>query len=337
MRLGFPVRILDRPGLRAYDTRRPANLPHLSISLAHLRDVFAYLAAIDVQFYRLASDLAPFSTHPDLPQFHHQLDECVAELRAIGTLAREQQVRLTMHAPLHVQLGTPDPLLAARSCTELQHLAALLDAMELDRDAVIVVHVGGGYGQIDAAMGRWITRWERLHENVQRRLVLEHEDDGASLGVALRIHAATGVPLVFDYLHFALNNPERWTVAEGVAVALATWPHDRTPKIHFSSPRTELRAVERVDAETGQRHWLLGPPRPGHHADFLNWSEFAQFVQTVRETRDFDVMLEAKASDAALRRLRHDLQYYAPETAELLGIRRRLAVPVVAAEQMHGR
>lgn len=320
MRLGFPVRVLGRRGLRAYDTRRPASAPHLSVSLAHLRDVFAYLAAADIHFYRLASDLAPFSTHPALPEFHHQLEACAPELAAVGTLARQQRVRLSIHAPLHVQLGSDDPLIAERACTELQHLATLLNAMQLDPDAVIVVHVGGGYGQADAAMGRWISRWERLHETTRRRVVLEHEDEGASLGVALRIHAATGVPLVFDHLHFALNNPERWSVAEGLAVALATWPHDRTPKVHFASPRTELRAVERVDVATGKRRWLLSPPRPGHHADFLHVWEFAQFVQQAAQTRDFDVMLEAKAGDLALLRLRHDLARYVPETAALLAL-----------------
>jgi UV DNA damage endonuclease len=133
--------------------------------------------------------------------------------------------------------------------------------------------------------------------------------------VALRIHAATGVPLVFDYLHYCLNNPERWSLAEALAVALATWPYDRTPKVHFSSPRTELRAVERDDLDTGRRRWLLSPPRPGHHADFLNPWEFAAFVQAAAGVRDFDVMLEAKAADLALLRLRHDLQRYAPQLA----------------------
>lgn len=320
MRLGFPVRVLGRRGLRTYDTRRPEHMPHLSVSLAHLRDVFAYLASKQIRFYRLSSDLAPYSTRPDLPGFHHQLDECLPELAAIGAIAQEQGLRLSFHAPLHVQLGAEEPAVAARACTELHHLATMLDLMTLDQDAVIVVHVGGDYGDTDAAVNRWLRCWDHLHEFVQRRLVLEHSDIGASLGVALRIHASTGVPLVFDHLHFLLNNPERWSVAEGLAVALATWPLDRVPKVHFSSPRTELRAVERPDPKTGKQRWVLSPPRPGHHADFLNPWEFAHFVQAAADVRDFDVMLEAKACDLALLRLRQDLVRYAPETAAMLAI-----------------
>ena len=319
MRLGVPTRILGRRGLRAYDTRRPESAPHLSVSLAHLRDVFAYLADINVSFYRLSSDLAPYSTQPTLPQFHHQIETCTAELAAVGALARAQGLRLSMHAPLHVQLATQDLTTAQRSVELLELLTTLLDAMQLDTDAVIVVHVGGVShdipGSVDGAISRWVARFERLPGQVQRRLVLEHEDTGASLGVALRIHAATGVPLIFDYLHFRLNNPERWSMAEALAVALATWPHDRMPKTHFSSPRTELRAVERDDPVTGRSRWHLSPPRPGHHADFLNPWEFAAFVDAALAVRDFDVMLEAKASDMALLRLRQDLQRFVPHIA----------------------
>ncbi len=54
MRLGFSVRVLGKPGLRGYDGRRAANSPHLSVSLAHLRDVLSYLEASRIGMYRMA-------------------------------------------------------------------------------------------------------------------------------------------------------------------------------------------------------------------------------------------------------------------------------------------
>ena len=63
---------------------------------------------------------------------------------------------------------------------------------------------------------------------------------------------------------------------------------------------------------------MLSPPRPGHHADYLNPWEFAHFVQAGAGLRDFDVLLEAKAGDLALLRLRADLQRYAPTVCRLL-------------------
>lgn len=79
-----------------------------------------------------------------------------------------------------------------------------------------------------------------------------------------------------------------------------------------------MRAVQRLDEMQGRRRWVLSPPRPGHHADFLNPWEFAGFATAGAGLRDFDVMLEAKAGDLALLRLRDDLARYVPDAYALL-------------------
>jgi UV DNA damage endonuclease len=318
MRLGFGVRVLGKPGLRAYDGRRAHNAPHLSVSLAHLRDVFRYLESVGITMYRMAPDLAPYATHPDWPALHDQLAECHDDLRAIGALAQAQGLRLSFHAPSHVALASSDPLIVERSVALLGVLAGLLDSMEQGPEAVIVVHSGGLAGGYDAAISRWVYAWDMLPPVVRRRLVLEHGDEGLTLPAALRLHAATGVPIVFDYLHFLMHNPERWDVADALEYALATWPDGVRPKTHFASPRTEMRAVQRLDETTGRRRWVLSAPRAGHHADFLHPWEFARFAVTSAGLRDFDVMLEAKAGDLALLRLRDDLARYAPDAYALL-------------------
>jgi UV DNA damage endonuclease len=100
--------------------------------------------------------------------------------------------------------------------------------------------------------------------------------------------------------------------------ALATWPAHVRPKTHFSSPRTELHATSTLDERSGRRRWTLAPPRAGHHSDYINPWEFGHFLRCGHGLRDFDVMLEAKASDLALLRLRDDLQRYLPEFAPLV-------------------
>jgi UV DNA damage endonuclease len=57
------------------------------------------------------------------------------------------------------------------------------------------------------------------------------------------------------------------------------------------------------------------PPRHGQHADYIQPFEFADFVVAARGQPPFDVMLEAKAADLALLRLREDLRRFAPELA----------------------
>lgn len=98
-----------------------------------------------------------------------------------------------------------------------------------------------------------------------------------------------------------------------MALALDTWPADVTPKVHFSSPSTAMRTVEHTDPRTGGRRLVLRPPRPTQHADFIDPFAFITFLRQGQGLRDFDVMLEAKAKDLALLRLRDEVRRFAPE------------------------
>src|SRR5512142_341135 len=109
MRLGFVAKSVARPELKSHDSRRWQNSPHLSVSLAYLRDVFGYLTSAGISMYRMSSDLAPYATHPGLPQFHNQVAECAAELAGLGLLARDLGLRLSFHAVAATVINSPDP------------------------------------------------------------------------------------------------------------------------------------------------------------------------------------------------------------------------------------
>ena len=88
LRLGFPVKVMGKPGLKSNDTRRWQKNPHLKTSLEYVSEILDYLARHKIGMYRLSSDLAPYATHPDMPQFHAMVAESDAELRAIGAKAK---------------------------------------------------------------------------------------------------------------------------------------------------------------------------------------------------------------------------------------------------------
>jgi UV DNA damage endonuclease len=94
-----------------------------------------------------------------------------------------------------------------------------------------------------------------------------------------------------------------------LALALATWPRAVRPKIHFSTQRTEAHLFPE---RAGQARRVLAPAL-GQHADYINPFEFAALVGAARGLQPFDVMLEAKAADLALLRLRDDLKRVAPQ------------------------
>ena len=339
-RLGFPVKVMMRPDLKSNDTRRWQAGPHLRTSLEHLDAILDHCAKHRIAMYRMSSDLAPYATHPDMPQFHGMVKESAAELRAVGAKARALGVRLSFHPSQYVVLNSPDPELVRKSAWDLLSQAEILDAMELGPEAVMVIHVGGTYGDREASNARWVETWHTLPEPVRRRLVLEHDDIRFSADDVLWINGHTGVPLIFDHQHFLCLNPSGRDMMGTVTAFLRTWPDGVRPKIHFSSPRTELRELKRavkppkaaakkakVGAKAGARPAKkarkfttvqIAPVWTGH-ADYIHPFEFMGFMRAAASLH-FDVMLEAKVKDMALLRLRPDMLRYAPDVAAQFGL-----------------
>jgi UV DNA damage endonuclease len=318
-RLGFPVKILGQPDLKSNDARRSTSNPHLKVSLEYLDGILDYLDRHRIRMYRMSSDLAPYATHPDMPQFHNMVRESAADLRAFGVKAKRLDIRLSFHPSQFVVLNSPDPKLVEKSIWDLSSQAEMLDLMELGPEAVLVIHVGGAYGDRQASSARWVETWKMLPEPVRRRLVLEHDDIRFSAADVLWIHEYTGVRLIFDHQHFWCLNPEGLELRPTVEAILRTWPRGVLPKIHFSSPRTELRQVKRTDRKTRKSTMVNVAPVWTGHADFCNPFEFVTFMRAV-DGLEFDVMLEAKVKDLALIRLRPDLLRYAPDVAARFGL-----------------
>ncbi len=320
LRLGFPVKVLGQPDLKSNDARKWRSGPHLRVSLEYLGAILGYLDKHAIRMYRMSSDLAPYATHPDMPQFHGMIRECAGDLREVGQIANERGVRLSFHPSQYVILNSPDPKLTAKSVADLVAQAEMLDLMEQGPEAVLVIHVGGTYGDRFSSRRRWAETYPTLPEPVRRRLVLENDDIRFGAGDVLAIHEAIGVRLIFDHQHYWCLNPEGLDLRETLAKFLATWPAGVRPKLHYSSPRTEFREVKRKDRKTGKATTALLPPIWTGHADFVNPIEFTTFLRLAAGLPDFDVMLEAKAKDLALQRVRRDLPRFAPEIAPRFGI-----------------
>ncbi|HEX8473295.1 MAG TPA: UV DNA damage repair endonuclease UvsE [Pyrinomonadaceae bacterium] len=298
-RLGFAVKAMGAE-IPSHDTRKYQNSPHLRVSLEFFDRILDYLAANRIALYRLSSEFAPFLTHPDRPQFHRQIEESRAEIEKIAQKVVDLGVRLSFHPSQYILLNSPDEDLTARSVADLDWQARLLDMFGQGREGALVLHLGGVYDDRETAIDRYCQRYERLPRHIRNHLVLENDDIRFSVADVLKAHSRTGVPVVFDFQHHHCNNPEGMSLREAMERAAATWPRSVTPKVHFSSPRTELRTVERK--VNGKKTATLQPPLTTQHADYVNPFEFAYFL---RETEPiaFDVMLEAKAKDLAVIRL----------------------------------
>jgi len=305
MRLGFAVKVLGDGGLASHDTRRWQSGPHLRVSIERLHAVFDYLDRRDIRMYRMASGLVPYATHPDLPQFHGQLSECAAELRELGARANALGIRLSFHPGQYCVLNSERPDVVAAAARDLELHAHVLDLMEQPAEAVVVLHVGARGENGANAADRFVKGFERLSERARSRLVLENDDRLFGIADVLRLSSRTGLRVVWDAHHHACHNPDRIPEREALRLAVATWPRGVVPKIHYSSPKT---AVEERRVRRGRRvehvHVL---PRRSAHADLIDPFAFERFLREVVRATRVDVMLEAKAKDLALLRLREQL------------------------------
>jgi UV DNA damage endonuclease len=304
-RLGFAVKVLGGGGLPSHDTRRWQSGPHLRRSLELLRAILDYLDANDIRMYRVATALAPYASHPQLTQFRGQVEECADELVAVGRLVRERDIRLSSHPGQYTVLNSTDTDVQASAVAELEVQASLFDAMGLGPEAVVVLHVGGSAGGIAAASDRFLAGFELLSDAARRRLVIENDDRSFGTRDVVQLAARTGLRVVWDVLHHHCHDPAGMSDREAMEAALATWPRDVTPKIHYSSPRLDIETRKLRRGRRVEEKIVL--PQLRAHADLVDPTGFERFMLDMAGQRDFDVMLEAKAKDLALLRLREQL------------------------------
>ncbi|MCX7607629.1 MAG: UV DNA damage repair endonuclease UvsE [Anaerolineales bacterium] len=286
MRLGYPCVSLLLGRTTNHDcTLRTATPEHLRAliaqNLADLRAILEHNLSNGWLMFRIGSSIIPFASHPV-----NTLDwqsEFGQELAEIGQFARQHNMRLSFHPGQYTVLNTPDPAILERAKAEIAYSAAFLDALGMDLSCKIVVHLGGVYGDREAAQVRFVETVNGLGQASRRRLVIENDERLWSPADALWISERTGLPVVFDSLHYRAN-PGPGDLETLLERIFATWgPEDGPPKVHFSSQ-------------------ALGA-RPGHHAEYADPEEFQTWIERWSCFGDFDLMLEAKAKDLALRAL----------------------------------
>lgn len=154
-----------------------------------------------------------------------------------------------------------------------------------NRDAVMILHMGGTYGDKAAALDRFRKNYARLTPSIKARLVLENDDVAWSVHDLLPICEELNIPLVLDYHHhniifdstkyregtYDISEPE---IQERIT---ATWRRKGIKqKMHYSEPCPG--AVTPRDRRKHSPRVMTLPPCPP----------------------DMDLMIEAKDKEQAV-------------------------------------
>ena len=202
-------------------------------------------------------------------------------------------------------LNSEDEKIRRSAAAELESQAALFDAMGLPAEAVVVIHVGGAAGGMDAACDRFLEGWELLSDAARARVVIENDDRSFAIRTVAELSKRCGAPVVWDILHHRCHDPDQVPDREALDLAFATWPEGVVPKIHYSSPRLDMGEKKRKVGRRVERTPAL--PQLRAHADLVDPIAFEYVMRDLGGGRDFDVMVEAKGKDLAVLRLREQL------------------------------
>ena len=242
-------------------------------NLEALEKMVDYNIANDIRLYRISSDLIPFGSSPvnalDWPEIHKEAFE------RIGAKIRKSGMRVSLHPGQYTVLNSPTEDVVERAIADLIYHDKILTALGTDTTNKIVLHVGGIYGDKEAALDRFAENFQRLPESVQNRLIIENDDRLYNIEDVLRLANRLQIPAVYDNLHHAINPPPSGgTDQYWIAEAKKTWKEaDGKQKIHYSQQATGKR--------------------PGAHTDTIQLETFLQFYEQLDDPT-IDIMLEVK-------------------------------------------
>lgn len=238
-----------------------------------------------IKFMRLSSEMFPFASHLE---YGYKLEPFAAEtLAEVGKVVAELGHRVTTHPGQYTQLGSPRKEVITAAIRDLDYHEEMLSLLKLppqqDRDAVMILHLGGVFGDKAATLDRFRENYAKLSDSVKRRLVLENDDVSWSVHELLPVCQELNIPMVLDFHHhnivFDSTKLREGTkdIMELYPAILETWSKKGiTPKMHYSEP-----CPDAVTARSRRKH----SPR----------------VMTLPSCPDtMDLMIEAKDKEQAV-------------------------------------
>jgi len=242
---------------RTFETK---GLPHISkLALGNVIDlekIIHWNEENGIKFYRISSCLFPWMTEyefEDLPDW-----PAIQEvLQRIGKFATEVGQRMEFHPNHFTILASPNPNTVLKSMIDLEQHSKIFDTMGLEPSHwnCLNIHVGGAYGDKQAATERWCLNFGRLSENCRKRVVVENDDKANMYSVQElyeRIHKNVGVPITFDIFHHTFCTGGL-SAHDAANLAASTWK-DAPLVIHWSSSKKRYETSE---------------AKPVAHADYI--------------------------------------------------------------------
>lgn len=242
-----------------------------------------------IRNYRMSSDMFPWFTHYNISELPNINDINKLMIEA-GSIITKFQHKVSFHPGPFNCLASPNIDVVNKTIYELEQHSLLMDMMNLDKSPFynINIHVGGVYGDKKLTIKRFIENFNMLSDSLKKRLTLENDDNinGYTIKDLYEIYEKTGIPIVFDTLHYHCN-PGDMSYLDSLNLALSTW-NNVIPEIHHSSSR---------------KLWEDKTKLLKNHADFI-------YEKVDTNNKDIYITFESKMKDLAVIKYRKDFLNY---------------------------
>ena len=249
---------------------------------------------------RLGSNMMPAYTHPDWQHFYQRTDvrdRAEREWSRVGDLARQLDVRVSMHPGQFVVLASDNPDIVNRSIEEFEYHADIIRWMGFGQqfqDFKCNVHISGRQGPagIKAIL-------KRLSPEARNTITIENDENAWGIDASLEL--AHDIPLVLDIHHHWCHSAGEYIEPndDRFRIIVDSWRGVR-PTIHYSVSREDylqaydstLRPCFRTLQERGMKKAKLRA-----HSDMCWNTAVNEWALTFLEHAD--IMVEAKMKNLA--------------------------------------
>jgi len=242
---------------------------------------------------RLSSEILPLYTHESVQDFYRDskvLSLLVSELQKIGTIARDNNVRLSFHPGQFTVICSENPNIVQNSLQELEYhamLARLMGYAKTKYDFKINIHLSGKLG-----VGGFDSAWNQMSPELRNCLTIENDEFQSGLDKVLEI--SDKVAIVLDVHHHFVNTGEYISATDPrIAKIKDSWKGVR-PVIHYSqSPWEYLQHFQHMPT-LDQLLALAPKTKLRAHSDFYNHSKTNEWALSHLEWADMQAESKAK-------------------------------------------
>jgi UV DNA damage repair endonuclease len=253
----------------------------------------------NLRMVRISSDILPVYTHADWSYFWRRLDVvryCEQNFSLIGTIARNRNVRLSMHPGQFVVLASDNEGIVGRSIEEFEYhtdMARWMGYGKTFQDFKINVHIAGRQGPDGIRR-----TYQRLSPEARNCITIENEENSWGLDDCLSISDV--VPIVLDIHHHWIREGEYINSQdERVKRVVDSWRGVR-PTCHYSVSREDILVghdtlsapVHSQLLESGYKKQKLRA-----HSDFYWNSAVNEWALSFLDSHD--IMCESKGKNLA--------------------------------------